>query len=120
MLADGLREVRRRRVRRARRSSSRPRSRKGFKDKADQVQRDEVPRVHATACENKYHDCRAEFIKIYDVDPDFDLTPAEAGHPSWTKTFAAAKVQAQKALKDKEAERPRSAATAPAAVPAKP
>lgn len=50
----------------------------------------------------KFRDCRNEFVKIYDVDPRFDLAPAEAGHPSWSKTFAAAKAQAQKALKEKE------------------
>ena len=49
----------------------------------------------------KYPQCRSEFIKIYDVDPKFDLTPAEAGHPSWTRTFAGAKAQAHKALKEK-------------------
>jgi hypothetical protein len=27
----------------------------------------------------KYPQCRAEFVKIYDVNPRFDLTPAEAG-----------------------------------------
>ena len=37
------------------------------------------------------------------MNPDFDLTPAEAGHPSWTKTFAAAKVQAKKQLAEKAA-----------------
>ena len=42
-------------------------------------------------------------MKIYDVDPDFDLTPAEAGHPSWTKTFAAAKAQAKKVIAEKAA-----------------
>jgi hypothetical protein len=50
----------------------------------------------------KFSQCRAEFIKIYDVDPRFDLTPAEAGHPSWTRTFASAKAQAHRALKEKE------------------
>ncbi|MFZ3323585.1 MAG: TssQ family T6SS-associated lipoprotein [Usitatibacter sp.] len=90
----------------------------GLKDKADQVKA--MKYLSFTYClQNKYRDCRAEFIKIYDVDPDFDLSPAEAGHPSWTHTFAAAKIQAQKALKDKEA-KSRGAATAPAAVPAKP
>ena len=49
----------------------------------------------------KYQQCRSEFIKIYDVDPKFDLTPAEAGHPSWTRTFAGAKAQAHRALKEK-------------------
>ena len=46
--------------------------------------------------------CKSEFVRIYEVDPNFDLTPAEAGHPSWTKTFASAKAQAHKAQHDKE------------------
>lgn len=55
-----------------------------------------------TLClEGKYRDCRAEFIKIYEVDPDFDLAPAEAGHPSWTKTFAAAKAHAHQLMREK-------------------
>ena len=54
--------------------------------------------------QGKYKDCRAAFVKIYDVNPDFDLTPAEAGHPSWTKTFAGAKAQARKAIADKAAQ----------------
>jgi len=50
-----------------------------------------------TLClQGKYPACRNEFVRIYEVDPNFDLTPAEAGHPSWTKTFAAAKAQARK------------------------
>jgi hypothetical protein len=66
-----------------------------------------------TLClENKFRDCRAEFLKIYEVDPKFDLTPAEAGHPSWTKTFAAAKAQALKAQKDKEQKEAREKARA--------
>ncbi|HEX4331475.1 MAG TPA: TssQ family T6SS-associated lipoprotein [Usitatibacter sp.] len=56
-----------------------------------------------TLClEKKFRECRTEFIRIYDVDPDFDLAPAEAGHPSWTHTFAHAKADAQRALKEKE------------------
>ena len=34
---------------------------------------------------------------------DFDLTAAEAGHPSWTHTFAAAKATAKRQLAAKEA-----------------
>jgi len=41
--------------------------------------------------------CRSEFGKIFAIDPDFDLAPAEAGHPSWSKPFADAKKRAQKA-----------------------
>jgi hypothetical protein len=72
----------------------------GLKEKKDQVR----ALKHAAFCLcllNRYPACRAEFIKIYDIDPDFDLTPAEAGHPSWTKTFAGAKAQAKKAQADK-------------------
>ena len=53
------------------------------------------------------------------MDPDFDLTPAEAGHPSWTRTFAGAKAQAKRALADKAAQdKARTAKDkAPAAAP---
>ena len=54
--------------------------------------------------QQKWRDCREAFVKIYDVDPNFDLTAAEAGHPSWTRTFAGAKAQAKKALADKAAQ----------------
>lgn len=73
----------------------------GLATKEDKVRA--MKTIAFTLClENKYHECRTEFIKIYDVDPEFDLSPAEAGHPSWTKTFAAAKLQAHKAMHDKE------------------
>ena len=49
----------------------------------------------------RYATCKTAFIKIYEVNPEFDLTPAEAGHPSWTKTFAAAKAQARKMQAEK-------------------
>jgi hypothetical protein len=44
---------------------------------------------------NKFPACRGEFLKIFEIDANFDLTPAEAGHPSWTKTYAAAKQRAK-------------------------
>ncbi|HUL97396.1 MAG TPA: TssQ family T6SS-associated lipoprotein [Usitatibacter sp.] len=96
----------------------------GLAKKEDQVKA--MKYLAFTLClQEKYRDCRAEFVKIYDVDPNFDLSPAEAGHPSWTHTFAAAKAQAQKAIKDKETREAREKAkgqpaTAPAAVPKKP
>ena len=73
----------------------------GLKSKDDQVKAMKYSAF--TLClENKFTQCRAEFVKIYDVDPNFDLTPAEAGHPSWTKTFAAAKAYAKKLQHEKE------------------
>ena len=73
----------------------------GLATKPDQVRA--MKYIAFTLClENKYRDCRAAFVKIYDVDPTFDLAPAEAGHPSWTHTFAAAKAQALHAIHEKE------------------
>jgi tetratricopeptide (TPR) repeat protein len=92
----------------------------GLKEKADQVRA--MKHVAFGLClKEKWRDCRAAFIKIYDVDPAFDLSPAEAGHPSWTKTFAGAKAHAQRALKDKERREAREKSKAPpaATVPAK-
>ena len=75
----------------------------GLSDKALQVRA--MKHIAFSQClQEKWRDCRAAFVKIYDVDPHFDLTPAEAGHPSWTKTFAAAKAQAQKAIAEKAAQ----------------
>jgi tetratricopeptide (TPR) repeat protein len=53
--------------------------------------------------QKRWADCRKTFIGIYDVDPEFDLTPAEAGHPEWTRTFAGAKAQAKRELAAKAA-----------------
>jgi tetratricopeptide (TPR) repeat protein len=88
----------------------------GLKEKPDQVKA--MKHIAFTQClENRWSVCRATFVKIYDVDPDFDLTPAEAGHPSWTRTFAAAKAQAKKALAEKAAKE--KAGVAPATAPKK-
>jgi tetratricopeptide (TPR) repeat protein len=90
----------------------------GLKDKADQVKA--LKHVAFALClRDKYRECRAAFVKIYDTDPEFDLTPAEAGHPNWTKTFAAAKAQAKKALADKAAaEKPKDKPPVPPAAAA--
>lgn len=76
-------------------------TREGLKEKPDQVRA--LKHTAFSLCLlNRYPQCRATFIRIYDVNPDFDLTPAEAGHPSWTKTFAAAKAEAKRALAAKQ------------------
>lgn len=35
--------------------------------------------------------CREEFSIALDLDPDFELTPAEAGHPMWGPLFKSVK-----------------------------
>jgi Tfp pilus assembly protein PilF len=39
--------------------------------------------------------CRNEFRKALAIDPAFDLTPAEAGHPLWGPVFAKEKARAR-------------------------
>lgn len=48
---------------------------------------------------SKWAQCRARFNRIYEIDPDFELTAAEAGHPSWRNTYAAARRRAQSGRK---------------------
>ena len=69
----------------------------GLSDKADKVKAMKYS-AFCTCLQGRYRDCRNEFVKIYDVDPNFDLAPAEAGHPSWTHTFASAKAIAKRKL----------------------
>jgi tetratricopeptide (TPR) repeat protein len=45
--------------------------------------------------------CRAEFDLIFKIDPNFDLAPAEAGHPSWGPSFRTVKVKRKSALPKK-------------------
>jgi len=78
----------------------------GLKDKGDQVKAMKYS-AFCTCLQARYRECRNEFVKIYDVDPNFDLSPAEAGHPSWTKTFASAKAIAKKKL-EREAKKSKS------------
>ena len=40
---------------------------------------------------NRMTQCRAEFEPIFKIDANFDLAPAEAGHPSWGPSFRAVK-----------------------------
>jgi Tfp pilus assembly protein PilF len=37
--------------------------------------------------------CREEFQKVLYLSPDFELTPAEAGHPTWGPVFRSVKAQ---------------------------
>lgn len=83
-------------------------AKEGLKDRVDQVKAGK----HAAFClclSGRYPACRAQFLKVFEIDPDFDLTPAEAGHPNWTRTFAGARA---------EARRKQAAAKAKAASPA--
>lgn len=45
--------------------------------------------------------CRAAFESIFELDANFSLTPAEAGHPSWGSSFRTAKAKQQSAATKK-------------------
>ena len=86
----------------------------GLRDKADTVRASK--QVAFCLClQGRFPQCRAQFAKIYELDPAFDLTPAEIGHPSWTRTFAQAKAQAKKAQDEKLAKEKADAQKAAAA-----
>lgn len=91
----------------------------GLADKKDQVRA--MKHMAFTLClQNRVTPCRAEFTRIYDVDPAFDLTPAEAGHPSWNRTFAGVKkAHEAKLARDAKDKPARDKAAAPAAAPKK-
>jgi hypothetical protein len=40
--------------------------------------------------------CRQQFIKAFKLDPAFDLSPGEKGHPLWTPSFERARKEAGK------------------------
>lgn len=44
---------------------------------------------------NRLNQCRSEFGKTFDLDPRFDLAPAEAGHPQWGPVFRNVKARRQ-------------------------
>jgi len=90
----------------------------GLKDKGDQVKAMKYS-AFCTCLQGRYRECRNEFVKIYDVDPDFDLTPAEAGHPSWTRTFASAKAIAKKKLEREARQKKGTPPVAPVTTPKK-
>ncbi|HSD60922.1 MAG TPA: TssQ family T6SS-associated lipoprotein [Burkholderiales bacterium] len=62
----------------------------GLKYKADQVKAHKYLAFTycVTAREAK---CRDEFRKALDIDPAFELTVAEAGHPTWGPVFRSVK-----------------------------
>jgi Tfp pilus assembly protein PilF len=42
---------------------------------------------------NRERQCRAYFKRALELDPSFDLTPAEAGHPMWGPVFRRVKAR---------------------------
>lgn len=62
----------------------------GLKNKADKVKAHKY--LAFTNCvTDREAKCRDEFRKALDIDPTFDLTVAEAGHPTWGPVFRSVK-----------------------------
>lgn len=47
--------------------------------------------IHCAA--NRERQCREEFRKALELDPKFELQPAEAGHPIWGPAFRSVKAE---------------------------
>jgi hypothetical protein len=59
---------------------------KGLSNKTDQVMAHKyLAFVHCISGRKK--ECTNEFKKVFELDPDFELQPAEAGHPLWGPVY---------------------------------
>jgi Tfp pilus assembly protein PilF len=64
----------------------------GGLDKVDQVRAHKyLAFIYCVSDREKL--CREEFRKALAIDPDFNLKPAEAGHPLWGPVFISVKSQ---------------------------
>lgn len=62
----------------------------GLKYKGDQVQAHKYLAFMQCVSGQEKH-CRDEFKKVLEIDPGFNLKPAEAGHPVWGPVFRSVK-----------------------------
>ena len=64
----------------------------GLSSQADQVRAHKyLAFIHCAS--GRQPQCRAEFRQALAIDPSFDLTPSEAGHPMWGPVFRSVKAQ---------------------------
>jgi hypothetical protein len=70
----------------------------GLEPKADQVTAHKYL-AFISCVSGREKSCRDEFRKALEVDPSFELAPAEVGHPIWGPVFRSVKLDA--ALKSK-------------------
>ncbi|MDP2806415.1 MAG: TssQ family T6SS-associated lipoprotein [Gallionellaceae bacterium] len=47
--------------------------------------------MHCLSPKDEKRQCREHFNKIFETNPNFELTPAEASHPMWGPVFRSAK-----------------------------
>lgn len=80
----------------------------GLVTKSDQVKAHKYL-AFITCTSGQQKSCRAEFGKALDADPQFDLEPAEAGHPIWSAVLRS--VRAERAGKAKRSSLPPSPKT---------
>ena len=67
----------------------------GLSNKNDQVQAHKyLAFIHCVSAREKQ--CRDEFRKALEIDSNFDLKPAEAGHPVWGPVFRGVKGKSAK------------------------
>lgn len=62
----------------------------GLSNKSDQIKAHKYL-AFIDCISNREGQCFDEFRKVLDIDPAFELSPAEAGHPTWGPVFRSAK-----------------------------
>jgi Tfp pilus assembly protein PilF len=63
---------------------------KGLSDKTDQIKAHKyLAFIHCVSGRKK--ECTNEFKKALELDPNFELQPAEAGHPLWGSVYRSVK-----------------------------
>jgi Tfp pilus assembly protein PilF len=75
----------------------------GLYDKADRVRALKYS-AFSLCLMGKQSRCRAEFRKIFEIEPGFELAAVEVGHPSWQRAYTQARTQARAAARDRTKE----------------
>lgn len=70
----------------------------GLKDRADEMRAHKFVAFAHCLTQHKVP-CRDEFRKIFTLDPAFELTPSEAGHPAWAAIYRKELAAARRAPK---------------------
>jgi Tfp pilus assembly protein PilF len=69
---------------------------RGLRTRADRAKAYKYLAFIACASD-RLESCHAEFRNALEIDPNFDLAPAEAGHPVWGPVFREARLEAKAA-----------------------
>ena len=68
--------------------------REGLRDRADRVQALKYS-AFSLCLTGQQSRCRTQFQNLFELDPAFELSAVEAGHPAWQRAYAQARAAAK-------------------------